>query len=143
MRLPVNNKDYKTMYEGLVETLSKHGESGDVLSWVEILYKKAIVQTFAQPKTDQLVEALELMVQQYGGMVDGGVTDEARIAVEKAEKALSLHKQSPTKAGMSVEEHYTLDEIMNVLVRFNSVVNGVSPETIKNALIEERGKRCY
>lgn len=46
MRLPVNNDDLTTMYEGLIEILSKHGESGDVLSWVGTLYSKA---KFGQP----------------------------------------------------------------------------------------------
>lgn len=48
MRCPVNNSDYETMYENLIEILSKHGESGDVLSWVEILYKKTIPPLEAQ-----------------------------------------------------------------------------------------------
>src|SRR3990167_164278 len=37
----------------------------------------------------ELLEALKLMVEQYGGMVDGGVEKNARISVEKAKQAIA------------------------------------------------------
>jgi len=84
-------------------------------------HKPCDSQTLAQPETDQALDMLRLILPMAKGYVHEHAVGNNNLFIDQADQLLSLHKQSPTKAGMSVDELKGLEQdLCNMCQAFDS-----------------------